>query len=64
MEKMNEDFLKEKAKYMPTPNLIDRLREVKKIRDKAEQEYLVLSLELWDRTSTFNEIKKKVKVKE
>lgn len=56
---MYEEFLKEKAKYMPTPYLLDRLREVKRIRDKAEEEFLILSLELWDRTSTFEEIKQK-----
>lgn len=53
----SKEFLKEKAKYMPTPNLIDRLREVKRIKDNAEEEFLVLALELWDRTSTLGEIK-------
>lgn len=59
----NKDFLKEKAKYLPTPHLIDRLREVKRIKDNAEEEFLILSLELWDRTSTFGEIKDRVKTK-
>ena len=56
---MYEEFLKEKAKYMPTAFLLDRLREVKKIRDKADEEFLALSMELWNRVPTADEVKQK-----
>ena len=56
---MYDEFLKEKAKYMPTPYLLDRLREVKKIRDKADEEFLALSMELWNRVPTADEVKQK-----
>ena len=59
----SKEFLKEKAKYLPTPHLIDRLRAVKRIKDEAEEEFLILSLELWDRNSTFSEIKNQKRTK-
>ena len=56
---MNNDFLKEKAKYMPTQDLLIRLREVKNIRDKAEEEYVILATELYGRTITYDKPKVK-----
>ena len=56
---MNNDFLKEKAKYMPTPDLLNRLKEVKNIRDRAEEEYIILATELYGRTITYDKPKVK-----
>ena len=56
---MYEEFLKEKAKYMPTAFLLDRLKEVKRIRDKADEEFMALSIELWNRVPTHEEVKQK-----
>lgn len=56
---MNNDNLKEQAKYLPTSYLIERIKKTKEIRDRAEEEYLVLATELYGRTITYDKSKVK-----
>ena len=58
---MNNIHLEEKAKYMPTQDILTRLREVKNIRDNAEEEFLVLATEFWNRIPPVEETKVKKK---
>ncbi len=56
---MNNIYLEEKAKYLPTPYLLERIKKVKEIRDRAEEEYIVLATELYSRTITYDKPKVK-----
>ena len=56
---MNNENLKEQAKYLPTPYLLERVKKVKEIRDRAEEEYIILATELYGRTITYDKPKVK-----
>ena len=58
MKTNNQRLLEEQAKTMSTIDILNRLKEVKRIRDKADEEFYYLGVELWNRIPSINEVKK------